>query len=172
VLPTENSGEQQYQALEGRRIDLGFVPFRSLSSGSNLQAASVGRDIMMVAVAEANPLVKKAKIDLKDLEPMFFVGMSQKTYPGSNEWLIDVCREAGFTPRILQDADRESAVISFVAAGLGVALLPEQIKRLRHEGVSFIPLRKRLTAESWAVWKGNNSSGSLKQYVQIVKELS
>jgi len=45
--------------------------------------------------------------------------------------------KAGLTPRILQDADREPAVISFVAAGLGVALLPEQIKRLPHEGVIF-----------------------------------
>ena len=84
---------------------------------------------------------------------MFFVGRSEKTYPGSNKWLIDACREAGFTPRILQDAEREPAVISFVAAGLGVALLPEQIKRLPHEGVIFRPLRRRLTAESWAVWK-------------------
>ena len=163
---------EQYQALEERKIDLGFVCFRARSTGSNLQAASVGQDIMMVAVAEANPLAKKAKIDLKDLEPMFFVGMSQKTYPGSNEWLIDTCREAGFTPRILQDADREPAVISFVAAGLGVALLPEQIKRLPHEGVIFLPLRRRLTAESWAVWKGNTASACLKQYLQIVKELS
>jgi DNA-binding transcriptional LysR family regulator len=163
---------EQYQALEERKIDLGFVCFRARSTGSDLQSASVGQDIMMVAVAEVNPLAKKAKIDLKDLEPMFFVGMSQKTYPGSNEWLIDACREAGFTPRILQDADREPAVISFVAAGLGVALLPEQIKRLPHEGVIFLPLRRRLTAESWAVWKGNNASGCLKQYLQIVKELS
>jgi hypothetical protein len=46
--------------------------------------------------------LKKAKIDLKDLEPMFLVGMSESSYPGS-------------TLRILQDADREPAVISFVA---------------------------------------------------------
>jgi hypothetical protein len=87
---------------------------------------------------------------------MFFVGMSKKTYPGSNEWLIHACREADFAPRILQDADREPAVLSFVAAGLGVSLL----------------LRQCLTADSWAVWKGNNSSDCLKQYIQIVKELS
>jgi DNA-binding transcriptional LysR family regulator len=126
----------------------------------------------MVAVAAGNPLAQKAKINLKDLEPMFFVGMSEKTYPGSNEWLIKTCRDAGFSPRILQDADREPAVISFVAAGLGVALLPEQMKRLPHEGVIFRPLRQRLIADSWAVWKMNNSSDCLKQYIQIVKELS
>jgi DNA-binding transcriptional LysR family regulator len=82
----------------------------------------------MAAIAAGNPLAKKAKIDLKDLEQMFFVGMSEKTYPGANEWLIHACHEAGFIPRILQDADREPAVISFVAAGLGVALLSEQFK--------------------------------------------
>jgi DNA-binding transcriptional LysR family regulator len=97
---------EQYQALDERKIDLGFVCFQGSSTGSELQAASVGQDIMLVAVAELNPLAKKAKIDLKDLESMFFVGMSKKTYPGSNQWLIAVCREAGFSPRILQDADR------------------------------------------------------------------
>jgi DNA-binding transcriptional LysR family regulator len=163
---------EQYHALEGRKIDLGFVPFRARSAGSDLQSACVGHDILMVAVAEGNPLAKKSKISLDDLEPMFFVGMSEKTYPGSNEWLINACREAGFSPRILQDADREPAVISFVAAGLGVALLPEQIKRLPHEGVIFRPLRRHLTVDSWAVWAGNNSSDCLKRYIQIVKELS
>jgi DNA-binding transcriptional LysR family regulator len=165
---------EQYHALEleGRKIDLGFVSFRAGSAGSDLQWACVGHDVIMVAVAAGNPLAQKAKINLKDLEPMFFVGMSEKTYPGSNEWLIKTCRDAGFSPRILQDADREPAVISFVAAGLGVALLPEQMKRLPHEGVIFRPLRQRLIADSWAVWKMNNSSDCLKQYIQIVKELS
>jgi DNA-binding transcriptional LysR family regulator len=163
---------EQYRALDEREIDLGFVCFRTGSIGKELQWACVSHDNVMVAVAAGNPLAKKAKIDLKDLEPTFFVGMSVKTYPGWNEWLIDGCREAGFTPRILQDADREPAVISFVAAGLGVALLPEQIKKLPHQGVIFRPLRRQLTADSWAVWNVNNSSDCLKQYIQIVKELS
>jgi DNA-binding transcriptional LysR family regulator len=163
---------EQYHALDELKIDLGFVCFRTRPTGDDLEWACVGHDIIMVAVAEGNPLAQKAKIGLKDLEPMFFVGMSEKTYPGSNEWLIHACRGAGFTPRILQDADREPAVVSFVAAGLGVALLPEQVKRLPHEGVIFRPLQPRLTAESWAVWKVSNSSGCLKQYIRIVKELS
>jgi DNA-binding transcriptional LysR family regulator len=163
---------EQYQALDERKIDLGFVPFRARLESGDLQSTSVGQDIMMVALAKVSQLTKKSKLDLKELEPMFFVGMSQKTYPGSNEWLIKACREAGFTPRILQDADREPAVISFVAAGLGVAVLPEQIKRLPHQGVIFRPLRQRLTADLWAIWKGNNSSDCLKRYIRIVRELS
>jgi DNA-binding transcriptional LysR family regulator len=162
---------EQYHALEGSKIDLGFVCFRARPP-RDLQWTCVGHDVIMAAVAAGSPLAQKAKIDLKDLEPMFFIGMSEKAYPGSNAWLIDACRGAGFMPRILQEADREPAVISFVAAGLGVALLPEQIKRLPHEGTTFLPLQRRLTADSWAVWKAKNASGCLKQYIQIVKELS
>jgi DNA-binding transcriptional LysR family regulator len=163
---------EQYNALDEHQIDLGFVGFQAGAAGSNLQWACVGHDIMMAAMAAGNPLAKKAKINLEDLEPMFFVGMSRKTYPGSNEWLIDVCRKAGFIPRILQDADQEPAVISFVAAGLGVALLPEQINKLPHQGVIFRPLKRPLTIASWAIWNLNNSSDCLKQYIQIVRELS
>jgi DNA-binding transcriptional LysR family regulator len=163
---------EQYHALGERQIDLGFVCFRPGSSGRDLQWACIGHDNIMVAIAARNPVAKKTKIDLKDLEPMFFVGMSSKTYPGSNEWLIHTCREAGFTPRILQNAEREPGVISFVAAGLGVALLPEQIKKLPHQGVIFRPLRRPLAVEAWAVWNLNNSSDCLKQYVRIVKELA
>ena len=163
---------EQYQALDEHKIDLGFVCFRTRSVGRDLHWESVGHDMLTVAAPAGSPLAKKTKIDLKDLEAMFFVGMSEKAYPGSNDWLINACREAGFTPRILQDADREPAVISFVAAGLGVALLPEQIKRLPHEGVIFRPLQRRLSADAWAIWKMNNSSDCLKQYIQIVKELS
>jgi DNA-binding transcriptional LysR family regulator len=163
---------EQYHALEGRKIDLGFICFRGPPTGGDLQGACVGQDVILAAAATKSPLARKAKIDLKDLESMFFIGMSERAYPGSNAWLVEACREAGFTPRILQEADREPAVMSFVAAGLGVALLPEQLKRLPYEGVSFLPLRRRLTAESWAVWKASNASGCLKQYLQIVKNLS
>src|SRR5258708_10610362 len=124
---------EQYRAIGQHQIELGFVCFRAALTGRDLKWARIGHDKVMVAVAARNPLAKKAKIDLKDLEPMFFVGMSAKTYPGSNEWLINAGREAGFTPRILQDADREPAVISFVASGLGVALLQKQINKLPHQ---------------------------------------
>jgi DNA-binding transcriptional LysR family regulator len=60
---------EQYRAIEAREIDLGFVCFRAASTGKGLQWACVGHDRVMVAVRAGNPLAKKPKIDLKDLEP-------------------------------------------------------------------------------------------------------
>jgi DNA-binding transcriptional LysR family regulator len=49
-------------------------------------------------------------------------------------------QEAGFNVRILLETDTEHTIIQYIADGLGVALLPEQLIGLPHEGVVFRPL--------------------------------
>ncbi len=55
---------------------------------------------------------------------------------------------------------------------LGVALLPEQVTGLPHEGVVFRPLTPPLHRESTIAWRADNPSKPLKDYIQIVKDLS
>jgi DNA-binding transcriptional LysR family regulator len=63
-------------------------------------------------------------------------------------------------------------MIHFVADGLGVALLPEQVTGLPHEGVVFRPLSPPLLRESTIAWRADNRSKPLQDYILIVKELS
>jgi len=163
---------EQFVALDGRKIDLGFVGIRPALSGSHLLSECVAHDTMLVAVPANHTLAKKGKITLADLAPQFFIGMSDKTHPGAREWLTETCQGAGFAGRILQEADNEPIVVQFVADGLGVALLPEQITGLPHEGVVFRPLSPPLRRESTIAWRSDNPSKPLKDYIQIVKELS
>ncbi len=98
--------------------------------------------------------------------------MSETAYPGYRHWLTTTCQQVGFTPKVLQDADIERTVIRAVAAGLGVALLPDQVKNLPHENVVFRPLTPTVMTESYIAWKGENTSVALRAYVEIVKERS
>jgi DNA-binding transcriptional LysR family regulator len=163
---------EQFEALEAHRIDLGFVGLRPTLSGHDLVSACVAHDTMLVVLPARHPLARKAKIKLADLAPLFFVGMSPKIHPGKREWLIATCQEAGFAARILQEADGEPAAIKFVADGLGVALLPEQVTGLPHEGVVFRPLSPPLRRESTIAWRADNPSKPLQEYIQIIRELS
>ena len=162
----------QYQALDGHKIDLGFVGLHPALSGHDLLSECVAKDVMLVFLPNRHPLAKKAKIKLTELAPQYFVGMSPKMYPGKREWLIETCQRAGFKARILQEVDSELAAIKFVAGGLGIALLPEQITGLPHEGVVFRPLSPPLRRESTIAWRADNPSKPLQDYIQIVKELS
>jgi DNA-binding transcriptional LysR family regulator len=163
---------EQYRALDDGKIDLGFVGLRPALSGHPLLSECVSHDTMLIALPTDHPLAKKARIRLADLASQFFIGMSTRTHPGAREWLAETCRAAGFNGRILQEADSETTVIQFVADGLGVALLPEQMIGLPHDGVVFRPVVPPLLRESTIAWRADNPSKPLKDYIQIVRELS
>jgi len=167
------SPAEQLRALEGRKIDLGFVGLRppaAYKKGATLAWECVAHHDVVVVLPAAHPLAKKSKIQILDLRPLFFVAMSEETHPGSRAWLSGLCQKAGFTPRILQDVELESGLMTFVAEGLGVTLAREQIKYLDHPGVVFRPLAAPAKADYWIAWHRENRSNALLEYVEVVKK--
>lgn len=163
---------EQYRALDERRIDLGFILLEPQPNGCGIQRVRVGEEMLMVAAHERNPLASEVRIELASLSGSFFVARSDKAYPGARAWLVETCRGAGFAPRVLQEAESETGVMSFVAAGLGVALVPQSFTHQPHERVVFRPLRVPLRMDCYAMWRTDNSSQCLKRYVEIVQGLS
>ena len=51
--------------------------------------------------------------------------------------MLTVSRETGFEPRIAQEANDGATAVSFVAAGLGVTLVPEARSGLVRRGVIY-----------------------------------
>jgi len=160
----------QFRSLQDGKIDLGFVGLHEPIEELGLQFRSIASYETVAAVAKDNPLAKKTVIKLKELKPMFFIGMSEASYPGYRRWLTRTCRKVGFSPKVLQDADIERTLIQSVAAGLGVALLPDQVKKLPHDSVVFRELSPAVKTESCIAWKTGNPSIALKAYVNIVRD--
>ena len=161
----------QFRAIEDGRIDLGFVGLREAIEERGFQYQPIASHRVVAALSKDHPVANKPAVKLKELEPMFFIGMSETSYPGYRGWLTQTCQRVGFSPKVLQDADIERTVIHSVAAGLGVALLPEQVKRLPHERVVFRPLKPAVATESCIAWKRGNPSTVLQAYIQIVCEV-
>jgi DNA-binding transcriptional LysR family regulator len=166
------SPAEQLRALEARKIDLGFIGLRPPAANKSMAALNwecVARHNVVAVLPARHPLSKKSKILARDLRSLFFVAMSEGTHPGSRDWLTGLCRQAGFTPRILQDVELESGIMTFVAEGLGVTLAREQIKNLPHPGVVFRPLATAAKADYWIAWHHENRSKALGQYIEVVK---
>ncbi|SPE56941.1 putative Uncharacterized HTH-type transcriptional regulator YnfL [Verrucomicrobia bacterium] len=163
---------EQLRALEARKIDLGFVGLRAPASAGGLQSESIARHRTVVVLPAKHPLAAKRQVKLAELETMFFVGMSEKTHPGFRDWLNATCRSAGFTPRVLQDAELEPALMTLVAEGLGVSLAREHIRKFPHPGVTWRPLSPPATSDYCIAWNRNNDSRALQQYIEIVKGLT
>lgn len=52
-----------------------------------------------------------------------------------------LCRRAGFTPRVVQEANEIFTILNLVRAGLGVSLLPSAAMKMRVRGIKFHELR-------------------------------
>jgi DNA-binding transcriptional LysR family regulator len=162
----------QFRALAEGRIDLGFVGFQKPIEERGLESRLIASYKTVAIVGKNSPLVKKAMIKLSDLKSVFFISVSEETYPGYREWLIATCQKVGFTPKILQDAKDERALIHAVEFGLGVAILPDQIKKLSSEGVVFRPINPSAVVESCVAWKKDNHSTVLKVFLQAIPKLA
>lgn len=164
---------EQIQALEERTIDIGFIGLRPTvlrKSHSLLNWECIARHDIVVVLPANHALAKKSEIYMSDLKPEFFVTMSEKTHPGSHDWLRQLCREAGFNPKILQDVARESGIMEFVREGLGVTIAREHIKKLPQRGVVFRALSNAGKADYWVAWRDDNASPALAKFIQIVQE--
>jgi len=91
--------------------------------------------------------------------------------PGFRDLMLHVCRSAGYTPTVIQDAPQMTTMLTLVAAGLGCALVPASARRLSIEGVCFRPLLDDSPAiELYAAWLPEKRATFIDDLLQAVAE--
>jgi DNA-binding transcriptional LysR family regulator len=125
VSMRDMSTPDQIDALEQGDIDVGFVrlPVESL----NLVAVPVLEETFVAAIPRGMPY-RKGLYSLRN-EP--FVVISRGTSISYFDHLVQTCRAAGFSPRIVQEVNELFTVLSLVRGGVGVSLVPRSV-RLMH----------------------------------------
>jgi DNA-binding transcriptional LysR family regulator len=82
-------------------------------------------DPMFVALPGGHPLAAKSRLRLEDLAGDAWIqGTSSASCPDTRI-LLRACAAAGFEPRIAFQSDDYVAIQGFIAAGVGVALIPD-----------------------------------------------
>jgi DNA-binding transcriptional LysR family regulator len=135
VVLREMSTPAQVHALRAGEIDVGLL--RLPADTADLEAHIVREDRMALMLPETHPLARKMRIPLRALarEPLILFPAAPR--PSWADTVIAACRESGFEPIVAQEAMESATVVSFVAAGVGVAPVPEGLKVLARPGVAF-----------------------------------
>ena len=111
---------------------------------------------MQVALPPGHPLAKRKAIKLEDLaEDDWLTGVSQGS---CRDHLILLCQAAGFEPKISFESDDYQVLQGFVAAGMGVTLLPELALAGRHPDLELRPVTPK--APRRRVWATALAEGS------------
>ena len=82
---------------------------------------------------------------------------------------FSLARQAGFTPRVTQEANEALTIIGLVAAGLGVSVLPASFRRIRIDGVVFRTLTDAdATTAVWLVKRRQERSPLAQAFIDLL----
>ena len=132
-----------FEALESGGADVGFV--RGPQTPASLPTLASWTEPLVALLPPGHPLTKTRPFALKDLGMEPFVFFPRDLGPSFYEELLGHCRDAGFEPRIVQEATQWSSVISLVSAGIGVSIGPASVSKLLAGLVEVRSLRDRST---------------------------
>jgi len=146
-------------------FDIGFV--HAKLDNEELESSVIQRDELAVAlpsdVAEGGP------VDLRHYKSFTSIMPSPFTAFGFYNHVQRAYSLAGVTPERVIYANLIIGAINLVAAGIGIAVVPESFQYIQVQGVSYRPLITPPPAvELLAVWRRDSTSRLLQRFLGIL----
>jgi DNA-binding transcriptional LysR family regulator len=109
--------------LEEGSLDLGFLrmPF---ATGPNLEAAPIHQEEFVLVVPSSHALARKSRVRLRETANETYVLYDRMHAPGFHDFVLGILHQAGVIPAVSQVAGEMPTLISLVASGAGISLLP------------------------------------------------
>ena len=168
TLQDRTSAELSRAIGEGR-LDGGFVGVTPHPRAPGLTLLPWRQETLALFVPREHRFAGQRRIALKALagEPM--IAITAESSPGFASKIHDLCRAAGFRPRVVQEATRAQAVAAMVAAGSGIAILPASIHRVTGDAVRVVRLVGTGVLVSYLFAHRTGSvSAELEKFVQVL----
>lgn len=165
----ELNAVEQAQALRDRGIHVGFA--RPHVEEADVAVEAVLREPFLVALPETHPLAAQPFVSMPMLAGEPFISFPEKPLPSYAQTVRAVCEEAGFTPHVVQEVREMQTALSLVAAGLGIALLPDSVQHLHRDGVVYCSFPEPAPRTELAiVSRKEDASPALRNFLAIVRE--
>jgi DNA-binding transcriptional LysR family regulator len=166
----ELTTSQQLHALREQRIHLGVL--HPPVSSDIFAVEPFSRDPLIAALPVQHPLAGQSSLALSALAGEPFVLSPRRLGPSFYDHIISLCKQAGFSPRVVQEAIQMQTIVALVAAGFGVALVPGTLRQLHLDGVVYLELEDNLTGvELVLAWRREEANPALFTFLDVVKGL-
>ncbi len=166
VVLRELSPHEQVEALRARRIDVGFL--RGTLDEDDLVSLRLRQEPLVVALPAGHAHEARSPLALGLLAHEPFVSFPRQRCPAFYDSLIRLCDDAGFMPNIVQEAPHID-IVSLVAAGFGVAIVPGSLRNAGRPGVVFRPIVGAPQTELRVAWRPEDGSPVLRDFLEVLR---
>ncbi|WP_084793934.1 LysR family transcriptional regulator [Actinokineospora bangkokensis] len=123
---------------------------------------------LVAVLPAAHPLAGDDDLDLARLAGEAFVVHPSGDRSSMHRRVLDACAAAGFQPQVHEVGETATLAV-LVAAGLGVALVPEPVRSLGLHGVRYVPLRDPLSIDLLLARSTERTSAAVDRVARLIR---
>lgn len=165
----EQAPSLQIAALLERTTDISLI--RGMGTEHGLTSELAWKEEVAVAMPRHHPLARRKRIALADLAGEDHIVLQ----PESSDFARSIrqcCIDAGFLPRVSQQVVDAQSVPSLIAAGFGVALVPQSIARFTTDDIAFRPIRPSPpAADVFLVYRSEETSMVVHNFLVLARRI-
>ncbi|MFE0923233.1 LysR substrate-binding domain-containing protein [Streptomyces nigra] len=147
-----------------------LVVVREAASGDGLCVAPLRSEPLVAVLPSHHPLASRRVVALEELAGEPFVIHPSQARSSMHDRVLAACRRAGFEPSPLVEVSETATLVVFVAAGHGVALVPQSVQSLSLEGVTYVPLAVPETVDLLLVRRTGRNSPATTRVAEVIEE--
>ena len=163
----EQTGAAQAADLRAGRLDLGLLHAGPSGDVPGLQLVPLRSEPLSIALPADHRLAHRPVLDLIDLRDDPMVVLRPEREADTHGLYLAACASAGFAPRTPRLVTSLQSLLSFVAAGLGWAMVSASVvEGLQRTGVTYVGLRDAVRLPTSLAWP----AGELPRAAALVRD--
>ncbi len=177
-LSGELLGPALLDAVHDGALDLAVLRPGSGPPPPGLVVDRLRTEPLVAVLPSTHPAAGAARVELADLlsDP---AGRTLVTHPSGRRstmqpLVLEACREAGLDPERLEllEVGETGTLVVFVAAGLGIGLVPASVRALRLDGVAYVPLGGRVPEVPLALAHRDDAGPAVTRVADVVRAVT
>lgn len=158
----------QVEGLEARTLDLGLLRPPVRRAGLTVEVVLTEP---LVAVLPANhKLAQQDHIPVERLRDEPFIAYPSHFRSVLHDAVEETCAKHGFKPVVALEVSETATLVSFVAAGIGVSLVPQTVTRFMVAGAVYRPLTEPTHVELALAHRTDDDAPVLTRALEIVRQ--
>ena len=159
---------QQFEALKSGRIDIGVG--RILLKDDEIERLVLTDEPLVVALPITHRLADKVSVRLADIMDEPLILYPARPRPSYADHVLNLFRQKGYAPQVIQEVNELQTAIGLVTATIGIAIVPESVRRLHRDDVVYVNLDEAgFTSPIMLSWRKNDHSAFLEQTIGLFK---
>lgn len=158
--------------LKSGWLDMIFIR-EPQSIDASLAVRFITRESCVLAVPIQHALADRERVAVADFQHEAMIIPDRRTRPHSHDLTMSLFKLAGFTPHIAQFAEEKQTILSLVAAGLGLAVVPASYRTMNSDSVRYIALDlpEQIKGLPLSIaWQKGNDDRFLREMLRLLHE--